>query len=113
MKTIKIFIALIVFTFSTQIAYSQTSPATEQTVPEKKAAIKVKGITCSNDLKSISGNVEKLKGVSACKPDKTGPTTKFEISFNPLLVSEQEIFAAIEATPGCQNPNDRPYKVKK
>ncbi|MES2653244.1 MAG: heavy metal-associated domain-containing protein [Bacteroidota bacterium] len=113
MKTIKIFFALIAFTFSAQIAYAQTAPTPEQTITIKTAAIKVKGITCSNDLKSIAGNVEKLKGVNTCKPDKTGPTTKFEISFNPLLVSEKEIFAAIEATPGCQNPNDRPYKVKK
>ena len=113
MNTLKIALVLIAFTFTTQIVYAQTPSSTEQTIDIKISAVKVKGITCANDLKSIAANVEKLNGVNTCKANKTGPTTQFEIKFNPLVVSEKEIFAAIESTPGCQNPNDRPYKVKK
>ena len=110
MKTIKLFVTLIIFTFVAKTSLAQTTPVQESSV--KTSAVKVKGVTCKNDLKSIAGNVEKLKGVSTCLPEKAGPTTTFQIKFDPKLVSEKEIFAAIEATPGCENPNDRPYKVK-
>lgn len=113
MKTIRLFILFTIFSFTAQIASAQTTESlTQQTATIKTSAIKVKGVTCKNDLVTIAGNVEKLKGVSACKADKAGPTTTFQIKFNPSLVSEKEIFAAIEATPGCEDPKDRPYKVK-
>ncbi len=74
--------------------------------------IKVKGVTCSNDLKTLADNVKELKGVSDCKPGKMGPTSVFKITYNPALVSTKDIFKAIENTGGCSDPNDRPYKVK-
>ncbi len=111
MKIFRLFITLVIFTATTNLVVAQdTVPVQENTV--KTSAVKVKGVTCKNDLASIAGNVEKLKGVSACQPEKAGPTTTFKIKFNPKIVSEKEIFAAIEGTPGCENPNDRPYKVK-
>ena len=78
----------------------------------KTIQVKVKGITCGNDLKTIAGNVEKLKGVSSCKTGKMGATSSFEVKYNPAKINEKEIYAAIENTSGCENPNDRPYKVK-
>ncbi len=113
MKTIKLFIASIVFILIAQSATAQTTtiPAQEANAI-KISAVKVKGVTCKNDLLSISASVEKLKGVSTCKADKAGPTTTFQIKFDPALVSEKEIFAAIMDTPGCEDPKDRPYKIK-
>lgn len=78
----------------------------------KVITYKVKGITCASDVKTIAGNIEKLSGIINCKADKPGATTNFELKFNPARVTEKEIVAAIENTGGCQNPNDRPYKVK-
>lgn len=113
MKLINSFILAFIFFFaaSTQ-AFSQTANVYAQADTLKKSFVKVKGVTCSMDLKSISANVEKLKGVSSCKTGKQGPTTTFEVHFNPLLVTEKEIYAAIEGTGGCHDPNERPYKVK-
>lgn len=74
--------------------------------------IKVKGVTCAMDLKTIASNVEKLDGVSRCKPMKEGAVSTFEVAYNPLKVSEKAIYAAVENTEGCENPADRPYKVK-
>lgn len=74
--------------------------------------IKVKGITCSNDLKTIATNVEKVAGVTTCKTGKMGATSTFEVKFNPKKASMKDIHSAIENTSGCENPNDRPYKVK-
>ncbi len=78
----------------------------------KATTFKVKGITCATDVKTIASNIEKLAGVINCKADKAGATTSFELKFNPARVTEKEIVAAIENTGGCENPNDRPYKVK-
>lgn len=74
--------------------------------------IKVKGVTCAMDLKTIASNVEKLEGVSSCKPLKEGAISTFQVAYNPLKVTEKEIYAAVENTEGCENPSDRPYKVK-
>jgi copper chaperone CopZ len=74
--------------------------------------VKVKGITCSSDLKTIKTNIEKLEGVSECNIGKPGATSKFKIQFNPQLLTEKAIYKAIEGTGGCENPEDRPYKVK-
>lgn len=74
--------------------------------------VKVKGLTCSSDVKSIEANLEKLPGIKSFKAEKFGPTTKFNLTFNPALISFKEIYSAIEGTNGCENPNDKPYKVK-
>lgn len=74
--------------------------------------IKVKGVTCNNDLKTLANNVKEVKGVSDCKPGKAGPVSVFKITYNPALVNTTDIYKAIENTGGCSDPNDRPYKVK-
>ena len=86
---------------------ANAKPLTDTTIN-----IKVKGVTCRNDLKTLSDNVKQLKGVSDCTPGKAGPTSDFKITYDPALVSTNEIYQAIENTGGCSNPNDRPYKVK-
>ena len=61
----------------------------------------------------ISANVEKLKGVRSCKAIRMGATSTFEIVYYPAQIKEQEINEAIQNTGGCENPDERPYKVKK
>ena len=113
MKFIKSFVlAIIVLTASANSAFSQTTTTNQTTDSLKTATVKVKGITCSMDLKMISANVEKVKGVSSCKAGKQGTTTTFEVKYNPALVTEKEIFAVIENTGSCENPDERPYKIK-
>jgi copper chaperone CopZ len=114
MKFSKIFVLAITFVLaSTATTFAQSATEKEQVSDTTKTlTTKVKGITCSTDLKMISAKVEKLKGVSTCKAGKTGPTTTFEIAYNPTLVTEKEINAAIQNTGSCENPDERPYKVK-
>lgn len=106
------FLAFTVLTATTNIAFSQTSTTNQTTDSLKTTTVKVKGITCSMDLKMICANAEKVKGVSSCKPGKQGTTTAFEVKYNPTLVTEKEIFSTIENTGSCENPNERPYKIK-
>lgn len=103
----------IVLTATANFAYSQTTTSNQTTDSIKTVTVKVKGITCSMDLKMISANIEKVKGVSSCQAGKQGTTTTFEVKYNPALVTEKEIFAAIENTGSCENPGERPYKIKK
>ena len=103
--------AILILTASANPVFSQTN--TQQKADSlTTTAVKVKGITCAMDLKMIAANVEKLTGVSSCQAGKKGTTTTFEIRYNPELVSEKEIFSAIESTGSCENPDERPYKIK-
>lgn len=111
MKFIKSFVlAFIVLTATTNIAFAQST--TQQADITKTVTIKVKGITCSMDLKMIAANIEKLKGVSCCKSGKMGTTSSFEVNFNPALITENKINTAIENTGSCENPDEKPYKIK-
>jgi copper chaperone CopZ len=112
MKLVKSFIlAFIAMAATTNIAWSQNA-IPQTTDSTMTLIIKVKGADCSEDLKTIATNVEKLDGVSNCKIIKEGVTSSFEVKCNPAVVTKKEIYAAIENTSGCDNPNDKPYKVK-
>ena len=104
----KIMIALIVITAtgSSAMAYS-TTPLADTTI-----TVKVKGVTCSNDLKTLSTNVKELTGVADCKPGKAGAVSVFKVTYNTALVNTKEIFAAFENTGGCSDPTEKPYKIK-
>lgn len=114
MKLLKSFIlAFILLTATTDHALSQTVTADPGAEGPVTSVIKVKGITCAMDLKMISANVEKLKGVSSCKAGKKGATTTFVVNYHAAHVTEKDIFDAIEGTGSCDNPDMRPYRVKK
>jgi len=114
MKLIKLmFVAAILLAASSQVAKAQLELKNQTTDSLTTTIMKVKGITCSTDLKMISAKVDKLLGVSSFKTAKQGPTTTFEVIYNPFLVTEKDIYAAIEATGSCENPDERPYKVKR
>lgn len=104
----KVIIMLLLFMAFGKLSIAQSMPNSKDTV----ITIKVKGVTCSNDLKTLSTNVMELNGVTECKPGKVGPTSVFKITYNPALVDTKKIYKAIENTEGCSDPNDRPYKVK-
>lgn len=108
MKTqVLIFSILFAFLVKPEMVVGQHS-ATEV----EQVVLQVKGVGCNEDVKSIAANIAKLEGVVKCTPLKRGSTTKFEVDYDPELTSLSRIYAAIEDTPGCKNPNKRPYKVK-
>lgn len=112
------FLKSFVFTFfiltaTVSTVFSQDADIAQQSVETTTSSIAVKGITCSTDLTMISNNVKKLNGVNNCEVLKEGPTSKFKVTFNPDLVTEKAIHTAIEETGSCENPDERPYKVKR
>lgn len=116
MKLLKsLLLAVIGLLATTNFASAQNTAATQQSINTSEIVqtfdVKVKGVGCSTDIKTISANVEKLDGVSSCKVAKKGATTTFKVTMNTALISRDDVYAAIEGTAGCKNPNDRPYKV--
>lgn len=105
-------LAVVLLTATSNHTFSQTTTSKQAADSLITVTVKVKGITCSMDLKMIAANVEKVNGVSSCKAGKQGTTTTFEITYHPFVVTEKEIFAAIENTGSCENPDERPYKIK-
>jgi copper chaperone CopZ len=105
MKLILHFILAVLFCFvSDSAAQAQTADTT--------ITVKVKGVGCATDIQMIQANVNKLKGVNTCETVKTGAITSFEVVFDPNMVQKEGIVQAIEDTPGCEDPDTRPYKVK-
>lgn len=98
-------------------ACAQTTKDDAKTVAQTQTLqtikLKVGGVSCSGDIKDIQKVVAKMEGVASIKQvGKMSPTSVFEVSFNPAVVSEKEIRKVVEDTPGCDNPKEKPYKVK-
>ncbi len=109
------FVILFIFSFVTVSAQTSNQEAVAVTDKQQTQTIKIKvaGINCSADCKDIQNTVAKMNGVTACSlKGKPGATTAFEVTFNPSLITEKDIRTAVEGTPGCSNPDSRPYKVK-
>jgi len=111
------FLFCLVFSFActiTSMAQTPTKqpPAILQTLQTVK--LKVSGITCSADCKDIQKAVSEINGVTSCKQaGKPTATSVFVVTFDPAVVTEKEIYKVVEDTPGCEDADDRPYKVKK
>ena len=106
------FIILIVIISSSVASHAQTAAENNTKEAPVTSIIKVKGVTCSADVKTLAKTVEALTGVVKCKPLKKGAVSTFEVTFHACDITKEEIHKAFEDTPGCKNPNDRPYKVK-
>lgn len=98
--------------FMSTTVMAQTSAAATTTSSIQSLTVKVTGVGCNTDVKTIGTAVEKLDGVSSCSAAKRGAVTRFVVQYDPQVVCEDDIFQAVENTPGCKNPNDRPYRVK-
>lgn len=80
----------------------------------KVATIKVRNLHCNNDMPTIKKqllNQEGIEEVSFTPID--GDQSTFTISYHSSASSQPQIEQAIEATPGCDDPSSKPYKVKK
>lgn len=102
---------VITFTFSASAKAQDTTSKMTDTV--KTITIHVNGITCGGDMPIINKNVIKVKGVISCEVvGKPGATTTFKVEYNPNLITVKEIVKAVENSPSCDYPDQRPYRVK-
>lgn len=104
-------------TISVTATFAQTSNVnnTETTQQQEKETVvlKVSGVTCGHDLKTLSERLKAVDGVYNCETvGKRGVKTSFSVEYNPGVITEKDIRSAFESTPGCTDPNELPYKVK-
>ena len=96
-----------------QTGISQTRD-NKQSIKDTTVTIQVTGITCGGDLPIISERVKKEKGVADCKAvTKAAATSKFDVTYNPALITYQQIVNAVQDAPSCDFPKEKPYRVKK
>lgn len=108
-------LACVIFFAISKTGYSQTQSSQEQTSSAKDTTVTVKvtGITCNGDLAMIADHVKKVNGVSSCKQvGKASAASSFEIKYDPSKATYSSLVKAVEATPSCDYPDKRPYKVK-
>ncbi len=85
-----------------------------QTEKDTTITIKVSGIICGMDLPIICDRVKKENGVKDCKANgKAAAVTKFDITYDPSKITYQQLVNAVQDAPSCEDPNAKPYKVKK
>jgi copper chaperone CopZ len=104
----KIFILAVLFCF---VGVLHTK-AQNQLLNDTTVTVKVKGLTCANDQKTIADSIVNIKGVQTCVNGKLRATTSFKITYNTSVVKLDNIVAVIENTPGCGDGAEKPYKVK-
>ena len=104
----------LLLSFSTTVSAQTTATAVANTEVStvKSLTVKVTGVGCNTDVRTISTEVAKLDGVNSCEAAKRGAVTRFVVQFDAAVICEEDIYKAVEDTPGCKNPNDRPYRVK-
>ncbi len=102
-----IVVVLLVFLISSSLK-AQTGEAV------KKAIIKVGNIHCDNDMPTIKKYLLNKDGIyDVTYTDRVHSASMFTITFQSDVVNQMQIEEAIEATPGCDDPDDRPYRVRK
>jgi copper chaperone CopZ len=94
---------------------SSSSLAVAQTIDSLKVAtIKVKNLHCKNDMPTIKKRLLNQEGIEEVSFTAiAGDVSTFTISYHSIATNQANIEKAIEATPGCDDPLARPYKVKK
>lgn len=109
MNKIIMIIALVVsFMFETSTGLAQTSDSL------KTITVKVGNLHCGNDMPTIKKSLLNQDGIDDVKfTDIANESSVFTISYHTAATDQDQIEKAIEATPGCDDKSETPYKVKR
>lgn len=87
-----------------------------QTVTDsvKKVEIKVANLHCNNDMPTIKKRLLNQDGIDEVKfTDISADCSVFTITYHTSVTNQLQIEKTIETTPGCDNKDETPYKVKR
>ncbi|MBL7711438.1 MAG: hypothetical protein JNL13_03200 [Chitinophagaceae bacterium] len=80
----------------------------------KTTTITVSNLQCNNDMPTIKRQLHNQQGIEEVSfTDIRGGQSVFTISYHSAATSQELVEQAIEATPGCDDQDSRPYKVKR
>ncbi|MCF8449937.1 MAG: hypothetical protein K9G49_08720 [Taibaiella sp.] len=110
MKNLITYIIIVVAAaFYTQKAAAQTSIDSI-----KKVQIKVKNLHCNNDMPTIKKRLINQDGIDEVTfTDISSGTSVFTVTYHSSITNQELIEKNIESTPGCDNKDETPYKVKR
>lgn len=110
----KIFSSIIIATvllLTTLASSAQTATATGAV---QKATIKVGNLHCNNDMPTIKKQLLNQDGVEdVVFTAIAGESSVFTVTYLGDVTSQEKIEKTIEATPGCDDKSETPYKVKR
>lgn len=105
-----VLIAAAIISYAAPRAAAQTGAA--DTV--KKIQIKVTNLHCGNDMPTIKKQLLNQEGIDEVSfTELSGETSVFTIAYHTAATSQEQIEKAVESTPGCDNKNETPYRVKR
>ncbi len=108
MKQIISFVAAIVACSYTSMAHGQ-QPDTVKT-----ATIQVINLHCANDMPTIKKRLLNQDGIDDVSfTPLRYESSSFTIHYHTAVTTAQQIEQLIETTPGCDDPNEHPYRVAK
>lgn len=75
--------------------------------------IKVSGVYCPQCPPNICARVKKETGVKDCiLIGKPSAVSKFEVTYNYKVITYNKVIEAVQSTPSCDDPDEKPFKVK-
>lgn len=79
----------------------------------KTATIKIKGISCTMDLPIIKKKLVNEEGIDdVAYSEVKSEAVFFTVKYHTAIISEKQIRTTIENAPSCDDPSEKPYKVK-
>lgn len=80
----------------------------------KTAVIKVINLHCDGDMPTIKKRLLNQEGIDEVTfNERKGQLSVFTVKYHTAVTSEAQIEKQIESTPGCDDKNVTPYRVKK
>jgi len=93
--------------FASGTAFAQADTA-------KTVIIKVTNLHCGNDMPTIKKRLLNADGIDEVSfTNISGETSTFTIVYHTAVTSQEQIEKTIEGTPGCDNKDETPYRVKR
>ncbi|MBX2905841.1 MAG: hypothetical protein KF744_07380 [Taibaiella sp.] len=90
-----------------------TDAAFAQADTAKTITVKVTNLHCNNDMPTIKKRLLNSEGIDEVSfTGISGQMSTFTIVYHTSATGRQEIEKTIEATPGCDNKEETPYRVK-
>ncbi len=108
-----------IFSFAILIAgllfsASSLSAQTIKADSTKTATVKVGNLTCNGDMPTIKKQLLNQEGIDEVTyTARAEGSSTFTIIYHTSITSRKQIEKVIETTPGCDDKNSTPYRVKK
>lgn len=96
------------------VALALTSAASAQTDSVKSYTVKVINLHCDGDMPAIKTQLLNQEGIDDVSfTGRNGTASTFTVTYHSAASSEASIDKSIEATPGCDDKRETPYRVKR